>query len=118
MTGEEFELFLKAHFEENGYRVDTTPGSNDYGADLILHKNGEIIALQAKRYKNKVGIKAVQEISSSLAYYKASSGMVVTNSHFTINAEKLALASNVTLIDREGLMSIMYNKKWKKKRIA
>lgn len=44
--------------------------------------------------------------------------MVVANSHFTINAEKLALASNVTLIDREGLMNIMYNKKRKKNRIA
>lgn len=58
MTGIEFENYLGFIFQEKGYHVDTTPASNDYGADLILKKNGITTVVQAKRYKDKVGVKA------------------------------------------------------------
>jgi restriction system protein len=61
MSGEQFETCLKFHFRVLGYKVDTTAYSHDYGADLILQKDGEVTIVQAKRYNGKVGIKAVQE---------------------------------------------------------
>jgi restriction system protein len=106
MSGEEFELYLKAHFERKGYKVATTPMTNDQGADLILSRGAERIAVQAKRYKDKVGNKAIQEIAGALGYYKANKGMVVTNSFFTSSAKALASSNGIELWDRRKLIEV------------
>ena len=103
MTGQEFEIVLKKYFEKRGYRVETTPTSNDYGADLILHKGGIKTIVQAKRYKNSVGNSAVQEIVAAKAFYKAKKCLVITNSYFTKNAQNLAKVNGVELWDRNKL---------------
>lgn len=104
MKGNEFESFLKAHFETQGYKVSLTPQTNDYGADLVLKKNGFVTVVQAKRYKNKIGNKAIQEIIGAKGYYNADSCLVITNSFYTSNANKLAQANNVVLWDRNDLI--------------
>jgi len=106
MSGEEFEQFLLAHFEKRfGYSCMQTPGSNDYGADLLLEKKQERVAVQAKRYNGKVGIAAVQEVIAACSYYGCGSGIVVTNSFFTAQAQRLADESDipVQLWDRDAL---------------
>lgn len=55
MTGEEFEEVLLCHFRNLGYKGHPTPTTGDYGADLVLEKDGVKIVLQAKRYTEKVG---------------------------------------------------------------
>lgn len=104
MDGVEFENLLKAHFEKVGYKVKTTPKSNDYGADLILLKDGMKIVVQAKRYKNSVGIAAIQQAYASMGYYKAQKCMVITNSYFTSSAKKLAEKNGVILWNRDTLI--------------
>ena len=103
MSGEEFEEYLKLLYEKRGYRVKLTNHTGDFGADLILEKNGERIAIQAKRYRTTVGEAAVQQVISAKAYYDCDKAAVVTNSHFTRAAQKLAEKCDVTLIDR-GLL--------------
>lgn len=95
MSGIEFEEYLQEHFRENGYRVSTTSITNDFGADLILKKNGETTIVQAKRYSGKIGNKAVQEIVAAKAHYNAKKAMVITNSYFTSNAIQLAKDNQV-----------------------
>lgn len=104
MYGEEFEEYLKYHFQKLGYKVKTTPRTNDYGADLILTKDGDKIVVQAKRWNDPVGNSAVQEVVAAKAYYKANRAMVVTNSYFTSNARSLAHVNNVELWDRSNLV--------------
>ncbi len=104
MYGEEFEEYLKYHFEKLGYKAKTTPRSNDYGADLILTKDGDKIVVQAKRWNDPVGNTAVQEVVAAKAYYKANRAMVVTNSYFTSNARNLASVNNVELWDRGNIV--------------
>jgi len=106
MNGREFEEYLAMHFEQQGYRTKLTPKSNDYGADLILNKNGEKTVVQAKRYGNSVGNSAIQEVLGAKGYYNASKGMVISNSYFTANAKALAEANNVELWDREKLIKM------------
>ncbi len=101
MSGQDFEKYLKAQFEHFGFTVEETKISNDYGADLILHKKNLTIAVQAKRYRASIGVKAVQEVIGSMAYYEADKGLVVTNSFFTHNAKELAMANQVILWDRD-----------------
>ncbi|WP_282156344.1 restriction endonuclease [Cytobacillus gottheilii] len=107
MTGRRFEEYLQALLRGKGYSVQLTPASGDYGADLVITKNGEKIIVQAKRYKKNVGVKAVQEIASAKNYYKADQCWVITNSFFTEPARKLANTNQVRLIDRKQLMDWM-----------
>lgn len=107
MSGEEFEDFLAKIYRKKGYKVIQTPHSSDYGADLIITKSGYASCIQAKRYSSNVGSKAIQEVQASLNYYKASKGIVITNSKFTPNAIKLAKANHIQLIDRNALISLM-----------
>jgi restriction system protein len=111
MSGEDFERFLGELFKRRGFKVSYTATSGDYGADLILKDGGDIIAVQAKRYSSTVGVKAVQEIIGAVKMYNATEAWVVTNSHFTRQAEKLADINDVYLIDREELIDIILNKK-------
>lgn len=107
MTGIEFENFLFTYFKSLGCKVKTTKASNDYGADLILEYKKRKISVQAKRYQGTIGVKAVQEVIGSMAYYKTDCGLVVTNSYYSKNAEELAFANNVILWDRDVLIQMM-----------
>ncbi|MER2190866.1 MAG: restriction endonuclease [Solibacillus sp.] len=111
MTGEDFEHFLGELFKKRGYKVSYTATSGDYGADLVLKDGRDVIVVQAKRYSGSVGVKAVQEIIGAVRMYKANEAWVVTNSHFTRQAEKLAEINDVYLIDREELIKLMKKKR-------
>ena len=107
MTGKEFENFLYIHFINFGYSVTLTQDSQDYAADLILYKNGLKTVVQAKRSKNPVGIKAVQEVAGAVRHYKGNKGLVITNNRFTENAGKLAKSNDVELWDRKRLIEFI-----------
>jgi restriction system protein len=103
MDGKTFEKYLKVFFEKLGYKVARTKYIGDYGADLVVTNNGIKTVIQAKRYKSKVGIKAVQEAVASKGYYQCDRAMVVTNSYFTNQARTLASRNKVELWDRKVL---------------
>lgn len=116
MRGEEFEEYLAHFFKGEGYRVRLTPKSNDYGADLIIEKNNRIV-IQAKRYRNKVGIAAVQQVIGAKAHYHADEAWVITNSIYSPQATKLAQSNNVRLINRKNLQDFILTSKKAKKRV-
>ena len=68
---------------------------------------GRTVAVQAKRYNSTIGVKAVQEVIGSMAYYRTDVGLVVTNSYYSKNAVELARANDVILWDREVLVRMM-----------
>ena len=107
MTGFEFEYFLGKLFSNMGYKVKQTKLSGDQGADLVIERNGVKTVIQAKRYTGKVSNKAIQEVVASIKHYKASSGMIVTNSYFTSSAVKLANSNEVRLVDRDKLKDLI-----------
>ncbi len=106
MDGIEFENCCIEHFKKLGYKAEPTATSGDFGADILLRKNGRLTVVQCKRYKDKVGVSAVQEVVGALGYYKADSAMVITNSRYTPAARELAKANNVELWDIDDLISI------------
>ena len=99
MSGYDFEDYLADIFKSKNYSVQITKRSQDQGADIILEKLGKRIVIQAKKYSNKVGNKAVQEIVSAMKYYKADLGSVITNNLFTKQAKSLALTNEIILVD-------------------
>lgn len=111
MTGKEFEKVLDVCFRKLGYGVRLTSDSQDYGADLIVYKDGLKTVVQAKRKKNPVGINAVQEVVSAIRHYKADKAMVITNNYFTTNAYNLARSNEIELWDRKRLSEFMLRAK-------
>jgi restriction system protein len=107
MPGVAFENYLGVLFEVIGYEVTLTAGSGDYGADLLLEKDGKSIAVQAKRYDSTVGIKSVQEVFSAKMYYRTHEAWVVTNNTFSKNACELAKRSGVKLVARDQLINFI-----------
>lgn len=106
MDGFQFEHYLVELFKSHHFSAKKTSDRNDFGADLLLKKDGKNIVVQAKRHKSNVGIQAVQEVLGAQAYYKAQEAWVVTNSGYTKPAVDLARKSNVRLIDRNGLIKL------------
>ena len=107
MDGITFEQFLKRVFIYLGYQVSETARTGDYGADLVLKRDGETTVVQAKRYNANVGAKVVQEVFSARHHYKADKMMIVSNSHFTRQAEMMAEEQDIQLIDREDLIELI-----------
>lgn len=107
LSGVEFEEFLAGLFRAQGYVAELTPTSGDYGADLILSKDGRRIAVQAKRHLGSVGVSAVQEALSGQAYYQCHTAWVITTGAFTPNALELAKKSGVKMIGRSEIGNLM-----------
>jgi restriction system protein len=105
MDGKRFEIFLSTVFRRLGYEVEVTQYRGDYGADLVIASGGRKIAVQAKRWKKNIGLKAVQEAVASKALYRCDEAMVVTNRYFTAQARRLAKANGVVLWDRDVLVA-------------
>ena len=108
LDGHSFEEFLFAFLKNKGYKVEKTPKSRDFGADIIINTKNEKIVIQCKNYYNhKVGNSAIQEIATAKDYYCAMKAIVITNSFFTTPAHVLAEKVGVKLIDRDILAEIL-----------
>ena len=106
LDGKDFEDYVKALFEDQGYYVEKTPASHDYGGDLLLIKNRIRTVVQVKRYRSKVGVSAVQQVTAAKAYYNATKAIVVTNNYYSGSAIKLAKINDVELWDRDRLIAL------------
>jgi restriction system protein len=107
MSGRDFEVFIATLFQKMGFDVEQTKLTGDQGADVIVSKRGEKIAIQAKRSSARVGNRAVQEVMGSVSIYKALRGIVITNSFFTRSAIELAAANKIELIDKTRLSELI-----------
>lgn len=111
MDGIKFEHYLKELYSMYGYKAVVTKASGDFGADLVLKKDGRKIVVQAKRYSKNVGVKAIQEIKAAQLHYNADESWVVTNSYYTQAALQLAKSNSVILINRDKLIEQILEKK-------
>lgn len=107
MNGETFERFVGLLYQKMGYDTHQTKASGDYGVDIVAGKGYEKLIIQTKRYTNKVGISAVQEISAARNYYSVSRAAIVTNNTFTEPAQNLAKANGIALVDRLTLAKLI-----------
>ena len=108
LSGIEFENLLLDKFVSLGFKVEPTPKTGDYGADLIVENNdGSRIIFQCKRFKSKVNLKAVQEVVGAMGHYAGDYGVVITNNTFLNSAVKLAESHDIELWDGDKLISFL-----------
>ena len=103
MTGIEFEQYLQRLLTNQGYDVGMTAASGDLGVDLIASRDGDKIAVQAKRYSTNVSRRAISDAVAGMYHYGCNKAMVITNSYFSPGAVILAEATECILIDRDTL---------------
>lgn len=104
MEGHDFEHFTAGLLIKLGYtQVKVTPGSGDQGVDVTATKDGKKYAIQCKRYSQKLGNKAVQEVFAGKTMYGCNIAVVLTNNYFTDGAKELARSTGVELWDRDIL---------------
>jgi hypothetical protein len=99
MSGPEFEAYVGGVLRYNGYLVEFTKTTRDFGVDLIARRGAETVAVQCKRQIQPVGAKAVKQVAVGAVRYDCTSIMVITNQSFAPAAVVLANRRNCVLID-------------------
>lgn len=110
LSGKEFEDYIINEFKKHGYETLSTKSTGDYGADIIVTtQNGSRIAIQCKRFRSKVNLKAVQEVLGAIGHYACDYGIVITNNSFLNSAIKLAESHDIELWDGDCLLRFLNN---------
>lgn len=111
LSWQNFENLVKRLYEAQGYECSLTPiGVEDYGADIIARKDGEVLAIQCKhttngKSRNEDAILAL--LNQSIDTYGATKLVAVTNSDFSNQAKVLALDNDVKLINLTDLLKLL-----------
>ena len=82
----EFENLINNLFEQIGFEAKLTRSSKDGGIDVVAFDPRPIlggkVVIQAKRYKNVVGVAAVRDLYGTMINEGANKGLLVTTSHY------------------------------------
>jgi restriction system protein len=98
MTPRQFESRCAEYLNLKGWKAFTTPATGDQGADVVAKKSGKSVVIQCKKYRSKVGNKAVQEVYAARHFYSAQLAVVVSNQQYTKSAKALAERKGVLLL--------------------
>lgn len=86
LSPSEFESLITNLFEKMGLETRLTQASRDGGVDCVAFDPRPIfggkVVIQAKRYKNTVGVSAVRDLFGTVQNEGASKGILVTTSGF------------------------------------
>jgi hypothetical protein len=99
VDGYEFEVWCAEQIQRQGWQIEATPKSGDQGVDIVVRREGIIVAVQCKRYASPIGNAAVQEVHAGRTYIGAKGAIVVGTGGFTKAAHNIAAISKVELLD-------------------
>lgn len=105
----EFENLLGEAYRRQGYRVEETLGCGpDGGVDLTLRRDGEVVLVQCKRWKDKrVPVQTVRELFGVLHDRGASAAKLVATTRFTSEAMAFAKGKPIELVDQDSLLELI-----------
>lgn len=102
-SGIEYERSCELALRAEGYSVETTPASGDFGADLVAEKDGLRYAIQCKDLSKPVGVKGIQEAAGAKRHYLTDFACVVCDAGFTDAAIELATSNKVVVSNLKSL---------------
>ena len=107
MNSGDFEECIGWIFTMHGYKSNVLrKHSHEHGADIIAEKDNELLAIQVKCWKNKVGKSSVNQVLKSIDYYHPTQLIVVTNNEFSKPAYEYANSKGVKLINHDELIRL------------
>jgi restriction system protein len=111
LTPSEFESLITNLFERMGLETKLTQASRDGGVDCVAYDSRPIlggkVVIQAKRYKNTVGVSAVRDLSGTMMNEGASKGILVTTSGFGQASHDFANGKPLELLDGGNLLYLL-----------
>lgn len=111
LSPSEFETLITNLFEKLGLETRLTQASRDGGVDCVAWDmrpilGGKVI-IQAKRYKNTVGVSAVRDLFGTLMNEGAAKGILVTTSSFGKAAHEFIANKPLELITGTNLLYLL-----------
>lgn len=107
----QFEGLVSNLFSKMGLETKQTRSTKDGGVDAVAFDTrpvlGGKIVIQAKRYKNTVGVAAVRDLYGTMINEGASKGILVSTSSYGIDAYEFSKGKPIELIDGGGLLHLL-----------
>jgi len=111
LTPGEFESLITNLFQRMGLETKLTQASRDGGVDCVAFDPrpvlGGKVVVQAKRYKNTVGVSAVRDLFGTMHNEGASKGILVTTSGYGKAAYEFANGKPIELLDGSNLIYLL-----------
>jgi len=111
LTPGEFENLITNLFEKMGLETKLTQASRDGGVDCVAYDPRPIfggkVVIQAKRYKNTVGVSAVRDLFGTMQNEGASKGILVTTSGYGKAAFEFAEGKPMELLSGSNLLYLL-----------
>lgn len=100
MTPEEFEKYVSNIYKSEGYEVQLTPLSNDWGLDIIALKGNEKIGIQVKMYGNssrKINRTMIMELHGAATFQDCTNIVMATDGEVMPDAVTVAKKLGVAI---------------------
>ena len=111
LTPKDFESLITNLFEKMGLETRLTQPSRDGGVDCVAYDSRPIfggkVVIQAKRYKNTVGVSAVRDLFGTMQNEGATKGILVTTSGYGQASHDFANGKPLELIDGGNLLYLL-----------
>jgi restriction system protein len=111
LTPGEFESLITNLFERMGLETRQTQASRDGGVDCVAFDPRPIfggkVVIQAKRYKNTVGVSAVRDLYGTMQNEGASKGILVTTSGYGAASFQFAEGKPLELLGGSNLLYLL-----------
>lgn len=111
LTPSEFESLITNLFEKMGLETRMTQASRDGGVDCVAYDPRPIfggkVVIQAKRYRNTVGVSAVRDLYGTMQNEGASKGILVTTSGYGKAAFEFAEGKPLELLSGSNLLYLL-----------
>ena len=112
LSPSEFEALITNLFEKMGLETRLTQASRDGGVDCVAYDARPIfggkVVIQAKRYKNTVGVSAVRDLFGTMQNEGATKGILVTTSGYGQASHEFANGKPLELFDGAGLLYLLH----------
>ena len=111
ITPSEFETLITNLFAKMGLETRLTRPSRDGGVDCVAYDTRPIVGgkvvIQAKRYKNTVGVSAVRDLFGTTMNEGASKGILVTTRGYGKASFEFAQNKPLELLDGANLLALL-----------
>lgn len=111
LSPNEFEALMTNLFEKMGLETRLTQASRDGGVDCVAWDMRPIVGgkvvIQAKRYKNTVGVSAVRDLYGTMTNENSSKGILVTTSSFGKASYDFANGKPIELLNGSNLLYLL-----------
>lgn len=111
LTPSEFEVLVSNLFTKMGLDTKLTRSSRDGGVDAVAFDTrpvlGGKVVIQAKRYRDTVGVSAVRDLFGTMLNEGANKGILVCTSGYGPDAYNFSKDKPIELIDGGGLLYLL-----------